>query len=107
MGSQDALEEIACVGLVLDQQDVHAAQDGEVGLGNVGRNFLELIPSQADLLASRYDIELLVVAAADSGGAAVAQAGLDVETVIAAKDNNDTAFRSETAELLCSITLSY
>jgi homoserine dehydrogenase len=55
------------------------------GLGNVGRSFLELIPSQAELLASRYGIALLVVGAADSGGAAVDPAGLDVATLIATK----------------------
>ena len=55
------------------------------GLGNVGRSFLELIPSQADLLARRYDISLLIVGAADSGGVAIAPAGLDVPTLIATK----------------------
>lgn len=55
------------------------------GLGNVGRSFLELIPAQAEVLAGRYGIELRVVAAADSGGAAVDGAGLDVGALIAAK----------------------
>jgi homoserine dehydrogenase len=55
------------------------------GLGNVGRSFLELIASQAEVLASRYGIALLVVGAADSGGAAVNPAGLDVETLLATK----------------------
>lgn len=55
------------------------------GLGNVGRNFLELIPAQADVLARRYDLKLTVVAAADSGGAAIDPAGLDVPALIAAK----------------------
>ncbi|MFL5802508.1 MAG: homoserine dehydrogenase [Roseiflexaceae bacterium] len=60
------------------------------GLGNVGRSFLELIPSQADLLASRYGIALLVVAAADSGGAAIDPAGLDVATLIATKQGGQS-----------------
>ena len=55
------------------------------GLGNVGRSFLELIPSQAESLANRYDISLLVVGAADSGGTAIDPAGLDVAALIAAK----------------------
>jgi homoserine dehydrogenase len=55
------------------------------GLGNVGRSFLELMPSQADVLASRYGISLLVVGAADSGGAALNPAGLDVEMLLATK----------------------
>jgi homoserine dehydrogenase len=55
------------------------------GLGNVGRSFLELIPSQADLLARRYAIELAVVGAADSGGAAIDAGGLDVEALLATK----------------------
>ena len=55
------------------------------GLGNVGRSFLELIPSQADVLASRYGVSLLVVGAVDSGGAALNPSGLDVETLLATK----------------------
>jgi homoserine dehydrogenase len=55
------------------------------GLGNVGRSFLELIPSQADVLASRLGVSLLVVGAADSGGAALNPSGLDVETLLATK----------------------
>jgi homoserine dehydrogenase len=60
------------------------------GLGNVGRSFLELILSQADLLASRYGIALLVVGAADSGGAAIDPAGLDVATLIATKKDRQS-----------------
>src|SRR5262245_54273043 len=60
------------------------------GLGNVGRSFLELIPSQAEVLATRYGIELLAVGAADSGGTAVDPAGLDVATLIATKQAKQT-----------------
>jgi homoserine dehydrogenase len=63
------------------------------GLGNVGRSFLELIPSQAKLLASRYGIELRVVAAADSAGTAVDPAGLDIAALIAAKQARQTVAR--------------
>jgi homoserine dehydrogenase len=60
------------------------------GLGNVGRSFLELILSQAEVLANRYGIELRVVAAADSRGAAIDPAGLDVAAMIAAKQAKQT-----------------
>ena len=60
------------------------------GLGNVGRSFLELIPSQAEVLASRYGISLVVVGAADSGGAAIDPAGLDIPTLIATKRAGQT-----------------
>lgn len=39
------------------------------GLGNVGRSFLHIMQTQADLLRERYDLELKLVAAADSAGA--------------------------------------
>ncbi|MFO7168754.1 MAG: homoserine dehydrogenase [Chloroflexota bacterium] len=55
------------------------------GLGNVGRSFLELLPSQAGLLASRYGVELRVIGAVDSGGCAFDPAGLDVSSLLAAK----------------------
>jgi homoserine dehydrogenase len=55
------------------------------GLGNVGRSFIELLPSQAEVLANRHGIELLVVGAADSGGVALDPAGLDLATLIATK----------------------
>jgi homoserine dehydrogenase len=63
------------------------------GLGNVGRSFLELVPSQAEVLARRYGIELRVVGAADSGGAAVDPAGLDIAALVAAKQARQTVAR--------------
>jgi homoserine dehydrogenase len=60
------------------------------GLGNVGRSFLELIPSQAEVLANRYGIELRVVGAADTGGVAIDPAGLDVSSMIATKQAKQT-----------------
>jgi homoserine dehydrogenase len=56
------------------------------GLGNVGRSFLELLQSQADLLAHQYDISFVVTGAADTSGAALAPDGLDVAALIAAKN---------------------
>jgi homoserine dehydrogenase len=61
------------------------------GLGNVGRSFLELLLSQADLLASRYDIALVLTGAADRGGAAIDLAGLDVAALLAAKRAGQSA----------------
>lgn len=55
------------------------------GLGNVGRSFLELGLSQAELLAKVYGIQLRVVGAADSGGAALDENGLDLATLLEAK----------------------
>lgn len=55
------------------------------GLGNVGRSFLEIMLSQAQLLRDRYALELQLVAAVDSGGAASDLRGLDPAAVLAAK----------------------
>lgn len=55
------------------------------GLGNVGRSFLEIGLSQAELLAQLYGIELRVVGVADSGGAALDANGLDIAALLAAK----------------------
>ncbi len=55
------------------------------GLGNVGRNFLQILRSQADLLRDRHGLRPIVVGVADSGGAAVDPAGLDLDALIAQK----------------------
>lgn len=55
------------------------------GLGNVNRSLIEILRSQATLLHERYDIVFRVVGAADSGGAAIDQAGLDLDALLAAK----------------------
>jgi homoserine dehydrogenase len=55
------------------------------GLGNVGRNFLKLLHWQAPLLRERHGAELVLVGAADSGGAALDPAGLEPYDLIAAK----------------------
>ncbi|HEU4588673.1 MAG TPA: hypothetical protein VFS11_08495 [Gemmatimonadales bacterium] len=56
-----------------------------IGLGNVGRSFLQVLDSQAPLLRDRYGVAFRVVGAADSGGAAVAPEGLDGAAILAAK----------------------
>jgi homoserine dehydrogenase len=55
------------------------------GLGNVGRNLISLLQSQADLLRDRHDLGLLLVGAADSGGAAFNPNGLDLNAIVALK----------------------
>jgi homoserine dehydrogenase len=55
------------------------------GLGNVGRSFLEILVSHAELLRERYGVAFTLVGAADSGGAAIDPAGLDVAAILAAK----------------------
>lgn len=54
------------------------------GLGNVGRNFLAILQSQADLL-ERDGLTIRVVGAADSGGAAIDPDGLDPALLVATK----------------------
>lgn len=52
------------------------------GLGNVGRNFLMLVDSQATLLRERYGLSLRVVGVVDSGGALVDANGLDAAQLV-------------------------
>lgn len=60
------------------------------GLGNVGRSFLTIMQSQASLLARRYGVALRLVAAADSGGAAIKAAGLDPAAVLSLKQHGQS-----------------
>jgi homoserine dehydrogenase len=55
------------------------------GMGNVNRNFLGILQSQAALLRERYGLAFVIVGAADSGGAASDPAGLDIAALLAAK----------------------
>ena len=48
-----------------------------VGLGNVGRAFLELMEGKADLLEQRYGLRLVLTGAADTSGAVLDAGGLD------------------------------
>jgi homoserine dehydrogenase len=56
------------------------------GLGNIGRRFLSILYGKAPLLRERYGLSFLLVAAADSRGAALDPGGLDIPTVVALKD---------------------
>lgn len=60
------------------------------GLGNVGRSFLTIMQSQATLLARRYRVALRLVAAADSGGAAINTDGLDPAAILALKQHGQS-----------------
>ena len=55
------------------------------GLGNVGRNLLSIFESQEDVLRDRHGLAVKVVGVADSGGAAVDPAGLDLAAMVAKK----------------------
>jgi homoserine dehydrogenase len=55
------------------------------GLGNVGRNLARILQTQRALLRERYRLNLIVVGAADSTGAAIDPGGLDLEAIVSAK----------------------
>ncbi len=58
-----------------------------VGLGNVGKRFLELVQRKHDLLQSRYDLDLVVTAAGDTSGGADYFKALDISTILELKAN--------------------
>ena len=47
-----------------------------VGLGNIGRRFLQVLWKKSDHLRDRYGLSFQVVGAADSRGAAIDAGGL-------------------------------
>lgn len=55
------------------------------GLGNVGRRLLELIENKRDVIRTRFELELRIVAACDTSGGAQSNAGLDPAQIIALK----------------------
>jgi homoserine dehydrogenase len=56
-----------------------------MGVGNVGRRFLELVINKGDTLRDRLGLELLPVGVADSSGAAISPNGLDAEQLLQLK----------------------
>lgn len=56
-----------------------------VGLGNVGRRFLELVQRKQSLIQGRFGLELVVTAAGDTTGGAVNDGGLDIDTILELK----------------------
>ena len=56
-----------------------------VGVGNIGQGFLQIIAQKREFLRQRLGLQLLPVAAVDSGGAALNDAGLDVDELLRLK----------------------
>jgi homoserine dehydrogenase len=56
-----------------------------MGVGNVGRRFLQLLADKADTLHDRLGLELVLVGVADTSGGAVCPTGLDPERTIRLK----------------------
>lgn len=59
-----------------------------VGFGVVGRSTLELLEEQRSKLYSRHGLSPQIVGVIDSKGAAISPAGLDVRTLLEAKDKH-------------------
>lgn len=53
-----------------------------IGLGNVGKRFLELVQNKHDLIKNRYDLDLVVTAAGDTSGGAEYFKALDITTIL-------------------------
>ncbi len=60
------------------------------GLGNLGRRFVRLLADKKVYLQERYALDLLLVAAADSRGAAYDASGLDPSLVLKTKQSAGT-----------------
>jgi homoserine dehydrogenase len=56
-----------------------------VGLGNVGRRFLELVQLKHELIRKRFGLELWIAAAGDTTGGADYFRGLDIPTILELK----------------------
>lgn len=56
-----------------------------VGLGNVGRRFLELVQRKQALIQERFGLELVVTAGGDTSGGAEDSRGLDVDRILELK----------------------
>lgn len=53
-----------------------------IGLGNVGKRFLELVIQKHDFIQNRYDLDLVVTAAGDTSGGASYFKALDIPTIL-------------------------
>lgn len=56
-----------------------------IGLGNVGRRFLELVSTKHALIKNRFDLDLVVTAAGDTTGGAASDHPLDLSTILELK----------------------
>lgn len=61
-----------------------------IGLGNLGRRFVDLLADKREELIASFGIEFMLVAAADSKGAAVAPEGLDARALVALKERGES-----------------
>ena len=64
-----------------------------VGLGNLGRRFCEILVQKQSHLGERYGLDLALVGAADSQGAAYSPEGLDLAEIIRLKLSGETIAR--------------
>lgn len=62
-----------------------------VGLGNVGRRFLELVQSKHALIKERFDLDLVVTAAGDTSGGVEYFKGLDIAQLLELKQSGKGA----------------
>jgi len=62
-----------------------------IGLGNVGKAFLQLMVEKETLLAERYGLKLVLTAAADSSGGVADAAGIDPAALLAHKQSGKGA----------------
>ena len=60
------------------------------GLGNLGARFIKLMLDKRNELRDRYDLDLVIVAAVDSRGAAQDPRGLDLNLVLNTKESTGT-----------------
>jgi len=56
-----------------------------VGVGNIGRRFLEILVKKQETLRARYGQQLVLVTAVDSRGAALNDSGLELEQIVRMK----------------------
>lgn len=78
-----------------------------VGLGNVGRRLLELLDLKRRVFQERFDLEFVIVAAADSSGGHVFPMGADPKELVSLKKQGvaigDTSSRLDPVEMIRSV----
>ncbi|MGC8786063.1 MAG: homoserine dehydrogenase [Anaerolineae bacterium] len=61
-----------------------------IGIGNIGQQFLRILLQKQDMLHTRFGVQLSLVAAVDSAGAALNDNGLDISQVLRLKEAGDS-----------------
>nr|MBC7244960.1 homoserine dehydrogenase [Chloroflexota bacterium] len=61
-----------------------------VGIGNIGRSLLRILLQKQDMLGARFGLQLSLVAAVDSSGAALHDGGLDISQVLHLKETGQS-----------------